>query len=105
MSHADERVGWGESVRELRLGIFLELEHYRLPEMRIPLEILLASVRHERIKIVESSLLGDYELELFGEDGRLVPMKPEADAALRAAMTGEIRRRIVLEIEPNATHR
>lgn len=103
MSQESAGIAWGREIDGLRLGISLQ-ERYLLDEPMV-LEIFVTNAGSEERKIVEGSVLREYQIEVFDESRRLAPMTPAGALALQAAMSGEVRRRMVIALEPGATHK
>ena len=67
------KISWGDEVNGLRMGIGMEKNRYNYDERQVVLEIFISNVSDKRIRIVESHILVDYDIELSREDNQLVP--------------------------------
>lgn len=105
MNQQPTEIAWGDVVKGLSLGISLQRPPDNSGEKSVVLEIFIANRSAEKIKIVESNVLLEYDIEVTRDGGLPVPMTAVGKEALEATKNLEIRRRIVVEIEPGDVHK
>lgn len=98
----EQAIAWGEEAGGLRLGVSMEGLNYARGATPVSLKIFIGNVSAEKIQIVETRILQEYDIELTRDGGQRVAMTAEGLSALQAAESPDAARRIVITIEPGS---